>query len=125
MPANDEILLDGITKGLPIRGEKIVGYRVIMDNGETTVLRLRALDVPELSSTRLVSPQEMVASEGNSCVFVAFSRRHPRKSSYARLGVHSNQEGWTNGSSVSTMTMHSGGIDNLTLLQIRIRRKGK
>lgn len=108
----ENIELDGIASGLKIQGTGIVHYDVVMDDGTRVTLRLKALYVPDLATTRLISPQGIRTSDGNPVTFMTHTNED-ENDSYAELWIKKNVPGWQQHLPIHTMKIHYNRQDNL------------
>ena len=85
--------LDGIAKGLKIKGQGTVEYTVEADDGKEYTLTSDAYFVPALDKrTRLLSPQATDTKEGHNCSFVAHTNRN-QPNGFAEWKIVENKSG--------------------------------
>ena len=84
--------LKGIANGLEIKGEGVIEYNIVADDGTKIALRTKAYYVPDIKM-RLVSPQQLRTVDGHPVKFSVYTAYEKAKA-YAELAVMPKTENW-------------------------------
>jgi len=84
--------LKGIANGLAIKGEGIIEYNIIADDGTKIALRTKAYYVPDIKM-RLVSPQQLRTVDGHPVKFSVYTAYEKAKA-YVELAVMPKNDNW-------------------------------
>jgi hypothetical protein len=106
------LALDGIASGLKIEGIGIVLYAMPMDDGTRVTFKMKALYVPALGTTRLISPQGIRTIEDRPVTFMTHTNEDEHDS-YAELWVKEKMEGWQHTMPLHTLRINYNAQDNL------------
>lgn len=108
----ENVKLDGIASGLKIQGIGIIHYDLIMDDSTRVTIRVKALYVPALGNTRLISPQGIRTANGRPVTFMTHTNEDEAES-FAELWIKENKPGWQHTAPMHTMKISYDRMDNL------------
>ena len=109
--------LKGIANGLEIKGEGIIEYNIVADDGTKIALRTKAYYVPDIKM-RLVSPQQLRTVDGHPVKFSVYTAYEKAKA-YAELAVMPKTENWKWSRPMATKQIHLHPRNNLPYLLVK------
>jgi hypothetical protein len=104
--------LDGIPSGLKIEGIDIVQYSLSMDDSSQVTFKMKALYMPALETTRLISPQGIHTVEDRPVTFMTHTNKDDHDS-YAKMWIKEKTQGWQQALPLHTLRINYDAHGNL------------